>query len=517
MEVLRRVPEIDTDNLEGDVMQSVSGEVEFKNVKFVYPSRPDTIILKDFTFKVPAGKTVALVGTSGSGKSTVVALIERFYNPNSGEILLDGISLSKLQRKWLRSQIGLVGQEPVLFAISIKENILFGKEDATFEEVVAATKASNAHDFISQFPKGYDTQVGERGIQMSGGQKQRIAIARAIIRAPRVLLLDEATSALDTDSERTVQEALDNALIGRTTIVIAHHLSTIRNVDLIVVVENGQVAETGSHDQLIQDNNGLYTSCVQFQQIHYAIGANKNASPSCSSSQTTKKDDNHSIGTNRDVMSQSNSTNFESKRRVGLGEMNTKKDLPKPSFRRLLLLNSPEWKQASSGCISAMLFGAVQPVYSLLMGSMISVYFLVDHGEIVGGRSNGSSHTNLLSSIFGMHIGTTHCMEMYRGHNCSATINHLVFLPTPSFTKKKMSSKARTSQAECSKLSKLACEAVSNLQTITAFSSQAQILDMLDQTQDGPRKESICQSWFAGLGLGLARGIVACTWALDFW
>jgi ATP-binding cassette subfamily B (MDR/TAP) protein 1 len=180
--------------------------------------------------------TVALVGGSGSGKSTVVALIERFYDPSKGAVLLDGINIKDLQLKWMRSQIGLVSQEPALFATTIKENILFGKEGATHEEVIEAAKAANAHNFISSLPKGYDTQVGEKGVQMSGGQKQRIAIARAILKNPPILLLDEATSALDAESEKVVQGALEAASVGRTTVVVAHRLSTIRTADIIAVV-----------------------------------------------------------------------------------------------------------------------------------------------------------------------------------------------------------------------------------------------------------------------------------------
>ncbi|CAH1437660.1 unnamed protein product [Lactuca virosa] len=175
-EVIKRVPEIDSDNMEGEILQKVSGEVEFKNVKFAYPSRPESVIFKNFSLKVPAGKTVALVGGSGSGKSTVIALLQRFYDPQGGEICVDGLRINKLQLKWLRSQMGLVSQEPALFATTIKENILFGKEDAAMEEVIEASKAANAHNFISQLPQTYDTQVGERGIQMSGGQNKELLL-----------------------------------------------------------------------------------------------------------------------------------------------------------------------------------------------------------------------------------------------------------------------------------------------------------------------------------------------------
>nr|DAD34729.1 TPA_asm: hypothetical protein HUJ06_005369 [Nelumbo nucifera] len=384
MEVIKRIPKIDSDNMEGQILQDVSGEVEYRNVEFAYPSRPENIIFQDFCLKIPAGKTVALVGGSGSGKSTVISLLQRFYDPLSGEILLDGVPIDKLQLKWLRSQMGLVSQEPALFATSIKENILFGKEDATMNEVFAAAKAANAHNFIvSQLPQGYDTQVGERGVQMSGGQKQRIAIARAVIRAPRILLLDEATSALDSESERIVQEALDKAAVGRTTIVIAHRLSTVRNADVIAVVQNGQVIETGSHDELIQDENGLYASLVRLQQTE---SGREEETPSTSSlpSHIVNQDNynkRHSTSSRRiSTMSRSSSAS-----RASLGgdvEASGEQDLPVPSFRRLLLLNIPEWKQASIGCVSAALFGGVQPVYAFVMGSMISVYFLPDHDEI---------------------------------------------------------------------------------------------------------------------------------------
>ncbi|ESR44268.1 hypothetical protein CICLE_v10010930mg [Citrus x clementina] len=391
-DVIKRVPDIDSENMEGEILEKFLGEVEFRNVVFAYPSRPETIIFKDFCLKVPAGNTVALVGGSGSGKSTVVSLLQRFYGLLGGEILLDGVAIDKLQLKWLRSQMGLVSQEPALFATSIKENILFGKEDASMEEIIEAAKASNAHNFICQLPQQYDTQVGERGVQMSGGQKQRIAIARAIIKSPRILLLDEATSALDSESERVVQEALENAAVGRTTIVIAHRLSTIRSADVIVVIQNGQVMETGSHDELIQDENGLYTALVH---LHQTEKRNKNLDLNNKdlhslSSLSNLTDVNSTSSSRFSQVSRSSSDVSFSQSRASLEDGNLKqnnreednKKLTAPSFRRLLALNIREWKQASLGCLSAILFGAVQPVYAFAMGSMISVYFLKDHDEI---------------------------------------------------------------------------------------------------------------------------------------
>jgi len=212
-------------------------------------------------------QTVALVGESGSGKSTVISLIERFYDPDSGVILLDGKNLKSLKLSWLRQQVGLVGQEPVLFNDTIRANIAYGKEEeVSEEEIIAAAEAANAHRFISTLSSGYDTSVGERGVQLSGGQKQRIAIARAILRDPKVLLLDEATSALDAESEHTVQEALDRVMVGRTTVVVAHRLSTITGADKIAVIKNGIVAEEGQHEQLLRAfPGGAYASLVALQ------------------------------------------------------------------------------------------------------------------------------------------------------------------------------------------------------------------------------------------------------------
>ncbi|CAJ2665566.1 unnamed protein product [Trifolium pratense] len=608
MEVIKRVPKIDSENMEGEILENVTGEVEFNHVEFVYPSRPESVVLNDFSLKVPSGKTVALVGGSGSGKSTVVSLLQRFYDPIGGEILVDGVAIHKLQLKWLRSQMGLVSQEPALFATSIKENILFGREDATYEEIVDAAKASNAHNFISLLPQGYDTQVGERGVQMSGGQKQRIAIARAIIKMPKILLLDEATSALDSESERVVQEALDKAAVGRTTIVIAHRLSTIQNADIIAVVQNGKIMETGSHENLMQNDDSLYTSLVRLQQT-----------------KNDQNDDTSSI-MNRDHMQKtssrrlvSHSSSFNSMTRGGDDIVNynsggddivnnvvvdddhnnnnnnnshKKKNVEVPSFRRLLAMNLPEWKQACLGCLNALLFGAIQPVYAFAMGSVISVYFLEDHDEIkkqiriyvfsflglavcsmvvnvlqhysfayMGEYLTKRVRERMFSKILTFEVGWFDEDQNSTGAICSRlakdanvvrslvgdrlalvvqTISAVVIAFTMGliiawrlaivmiavqpiiiccfYTRrvllKNMSKQAIKAQDECSKI---AAEAVSNLRTINAFSSQDRILKMLEKAQQGPSHESIRQSWYAGIGLGCSQSLNFCTWALDFW
>ncbi|EDR25124.1 lipid A export ATP-binding/permease protein msbA, putative, partial [Entamoeba dispar SAW760] len=248
------------------IINDIKGEIEFKNVHFRYPTRVDNEVLKGISFKAEQGKTIALVGVSGCGKSTSIQLIERFYEPTNGEVLLDGHNIKDLNIQFLRNQIGLVGQEPVLFAESIIDNIKRGIPkgvEVNNEQIYTAAKMANAHDFISTMPEGYNTMVGDRGSQLSGGQKQRIAIARALIRNPKVLLLDEATSALDTQSEKIVQEALDKASKGRTTIIIAHRLSTIQNADKICVIMRGKIVEQGTHQELIELKGFYYTLAMQ--------------------------------------------------------------------------------------------------------------------------------------------------------------------------------------------------------------------------------------------------------------
>ena len=246
---------------------SLFGDIEFHNVDFRYPTRPDQKILSNFSIKIPAGQMVALVGSSGGGKSTIAALVERFYDCDSGQITLDGKNLKTLDPSWLRGRaIGYISQEPVLFANSILENIRYGRPSATNEEVIEAAKAANAHTFISGFPSGYSTILGERGVTLSGGQRQRIAIARAIVKQPSILILDEATSALDAESEKIVQEALDNVCKGKTVLVIAHRLSTIRHANMIAVISGGKVVETGTHDQLKNKKEGIYSYLIRQQE-----------------------------------------------------------------------------------------------------------------------------------------------------------------------------------------------------------------------------------------------------------
>jgi ABC-type multidrug transport system fused ATPase/permease subunit len=241
-----------------------NSNIEFKNVNFHYPTRMDVQVLKNISFDAKKGKHIALVGSSGSGKSTIIKLLSNMYPINDGEILVDGVNIKDLDVKALRKAIGIVPQEVFLFGGSIEENILYGNPKATKEELLMATKQANAFDFIEKFPDKMETLVGERGVQLSGGQKQRVAIARAILKNPKILILDEATSSLDSESEKVVQDALEKLMKNRTTFVIAHRLSTIRNADNIFVLKDGEIIEQGNHTEL-EKLNGFYNSLLKLQ------------------------------------------------------------------------------------------------------------------------------------------------------------------------------------------------------------------------------------------------------------
>ncbi|KAL7095901.1 hypothetical protein ACP275_10G051500 [Erythranthe tilingii] len=268
-DLIDRKTEIEPDDQDSAPLPDrLRGEVEFKHVDFSYPARPDVLIFRDLSLRARAGKTLALVGPSGSGKSSVVSLIQRFYEPSSGRVMIDGKDIRKYNLKSLRRHMAVVPQEPCLFATTIYDNISYGHESATEAEIIEAATLANAHKFISSLPDGYKTFVGERGVQLSGGQKQRVAIARAFLRKPEIMLLDEATSALDAESERCIQEALERACAGKTTIVIAHRLSTIRNAHVIAVLDDGKVAEQGSHSHLVKNYpDGIYARMTQLQRF----------------------------------------------------------------------------------------------------------------------------------------------------------------------------------------------------------------------------------------------------------
>ncbi|XVE50545.1 hypothetical protein DITRI_Ditri01bG0171400 [Diplodiscus trichospermus] len=408
-EMVDRIPAIHTEDRKGKALSYVRGEIEFKGIYFSYPSRPDTLVLQGLDLRIPVGKSVGLVGGSGSGKSTMISLLQRFYDPIEGEIFLDGHKISRLQMKWLRSQMGLVSQEPVLFATSIKENILFGKEGASMEEVINAAKAANAHNFVIKLPKGYETHVGQFGFQMSVGQKQRIAIARALIRNPKILILDEATSALDAQAERIVQEAIDKASVGRTTIIIAHRLSTIRCANMIVVLQAGSVIESGSHDELMQINGGEYYRMVELQRTE---SQNEDSDDSDNQTEGRNHHKMHVTPSPRSYRSRVPSTSalnpFSPPLSVGtpysytiqydpdddnVDENLKQQAYPAPFQWRLLKMNAPEWGRALAGSAAAISSGAIQPINAYCVGLLVSIYFRADKSEI-------KSRSRTLSFIF---------------------------------------------------------------------------------------------------------------------
>ncbi|XP_004297067.1 PREDICTED: ABC transporter B family member 11-like [Fragaria vesca subsp. vesca] len=374
-EAINRKPKIDVYDINGRVLQDICGDIELRDVYFSYPTRPNEQLFNGFSLSIPSGSTAALVGQSGSGKSTVISLIERFYDPQAGEVLIDGVNLKEFQLKWIRQKIGLVNQEPVLFTGSIKDNIAYGKDGATTEEIRAAAELSNAAKFIDILPEGIDTMVGEHGTQLSGGQKQRIAIARAILKNPRILLLDEATSALDTQSERIVQEALDRVMINRTTVIVAHRLSTVRNADTITVIHQGAIVEQGPHSELIKDPDGTYSQLVRLQatsSVSEYTGLNVEVSSPRRSSSRHSFSISYSIPTASGVLETRPSE-------LDIHATTPSKGPPDVSLRRLAYLNKPEILVLLLGTIVAAVNGVIFPIYGSLLSSVIKTFFEPPH------------------------------------------------------------------------------------------------------------------------------------------
>ncbi|KAJ8543070.1 hypothetical protein K7X08_005593 [Anisodus acutangulus] len=598
-ELIDRKPEIDSEDTKGRVLAYVRGDIEFKEVSFSYPSRPQV-------------QTVGIVGGSGSGKSTIVCLLERFYDSVKGDIFLDGHKIKRLKLQWLRSQMGLVNQEPVLFSTYIKENILFGNEGDSMEMVIEAAKAANAHGFIVRLPNGYDTHVGQLEFQLSGGQKQRVAIARALIKDPRILLLDEATSALDAQSERLVQEAIDQASQGRTTIVVAHRLTTIRKADKIIVLQSGTIVETGSHDKLMQideGEGGVYFNMVKLQQSTYSNNADSPYRSEEATSYLRRKHVNTpkspfiarsswqnspatpfspAISTNYAPSIQSYSfcdSDYES------SEINNSSH-QRPLTWRLLRMNAPEWNRALLGCLGAAIFGALQPAFAFCLGSVVSTYLINDSSKlkseaklyslmfltigviiffvnliqhynfsVMGERLIKRLRENMLSSLLTFEVGwydqddNTSAVICSRLSTDASMVRSLVgdrmsllvqvivsasiafglgliiswriaivlisvqpFTITSFYSRSfVMKRKSEMSQKAQNKGNQLASEAMINHRTITAFSSQDKMQALYAETQKGPKKENVKQSWLSGTVLFISLFLTAASVSLTFW
>ncbi|KAE9453920.1 hypothetical protein C3L33_14178, partial [Rhododendron williamsianum] len=392
-ETINRKPDIDVYDIKGKKLDDIRGDIELRDIYFSYPARPDEQIFNGFSLSIPNGMTAAMVGQSGSGKSTVISLIQRFYDPHSGQVLIDGINLKDFQLNWIREKIGLVSQEPVLFTCSIKDNIAYGKDGATLEEIKVAVEIANATKFIDKLPQGLDTIVGERGTQLSGGQKQRVAIARAILKDPRILLLDEATSALDAESERIVQEALDKIMVNRTTVIVAHRLSTIRNADMIAVIHQGKIIEKGSHSELLEDPEGAYSQLIRLQEVKkYSKQATADLDKSDSVNELSRQPSQRmpslrstSHGSFRSGTSSHVGlpTGFDvsdtALPEAGANYGQSVQNHPKVPLRRLAHLNKPEVLVLIAGAIAATVNGAILPTIGLLISEAIKSFFKPPH------------------------------------------------------------------------------------------------------------------------------------------
>ncbi|XP_010481013.1 PREDICTED: ABC transporter B family member 11-like isoform X1 [Camelina sativa] len=572
-ETIKRKPLIDAYDVNGKVLGDIRGDIELKDVHFNYPARPDEDIFHGFSLFIPSGATAALVGESGSGKSTVISLIERFYDPKAGEVLIDGVNLKEFKLKWIRSKIGLVSQEPVLFSSSIMENIAYGKDNATLQEIKAATELANAAKFIDKLPQGLDTMVGEHGTQLSGGQKQRIAIARAILKDPRILLLDEATSALDAESERVVQEALDRVMVNRTTVIVAHRLSTVRNADMIAVIHRGKMVEKGSHSELLKDAEGAYSHLIRLQEINKG----QDAKPSDISSveESVIRSETLSVGNNLGSSSQ----------RVG------QEPLPKVSLTRIAALNKPEIPVLLLGTVAAAINGTIFPLFGILISKVIEAFFkpadelkkdsrfwaiafvalgvtslivsptqmylfAVAGGKLIrrirsmcleravhmevswfdepqnssgklGARLSADAALiralvgdalalavqNAASAAAGLIIAFTACWEL--------ALIILVMLPLigiNGFVQVKfMKGFSADAKSQYEEASQLANDAVGSIRTVASFCAEEKVMQMHKKQCEGPIKDGIKQGFISGLGTGFSFFLLFCVYATSFY
>ncbi|XP_072250387.1 ATP-dependent translocase ABCB1 [Leuresthes tenuis] len=388
--IIDRNPSIDSYSEAGFKPDFVKGDIEFSNIHFSYPSRPDVKILKNLRLSVKSGQTIALVGSSGCGKSTTIQLLQRFYDPQEGFVSIDGHDIRSLNVRYLREMIGVVSQEPILFATTIAENIRYGRLDVTQHDIEQAAKEANAYDFIQNLPDKFETLVGDRGTQMSGGQKQRIAIARALVRNPKILLLDEATSALDAESETIVQAALDKVRLGRTTLIVAHRLSTIRNADVIAGFQKGEVVELGSHNELME-KKGVYHTLVTMQTFQKVDEEEASELPVDEKSPTGKPLSGSSLYRRKSTRGSSFAASEgekeeEKKLKNDTDIAEEDEDVPPVSFLKVMRFNISEWPYVLVGIICATINGAIQPLFAILFSKIITVFAEPDP-EVVRERS----------------------------------------------------------------------------------------------------------------------------------
>ncbi|CAF3842426.1 unnamed protein product, partial [Rotaria sp. Silwood1] len=514
-DIISRISKIDAFKSEGEIPTSIVGDIELQNLTFTYPARQDVPILKNINMKIPSGKTVALVGASGCGKSTTIQLIQRFYDPDQGRVLLDGKDIKTLNVAWLRSHIGIVSQEPVLFTGSIEENIRFGKQDATDEEVQAAAKMANAHEFIMALPENYKTLSGDK---LSGGQKQRVAIARALISNPKILLLDEATSALDNTSERVVQDALDKAKAGRTTIVIAHRLSTIRNADLIIGLERGCVVESGTYDDLME-YKGLYYELVTAQMQKEK---EKEVDPDID-----KEDDEverefvrersfHKIRSKQSIASNDDfdENDKEDDKTAPDAQKKKKKRSRTPFVFQIFKLNAPEWPWILMGAVFSLIFGAIQPIFALFFAQ---IYGLFGEPDLKKQEHLTSIYAGLMFLIgfvggvaqFLSNLGFAKSGEELTLRMRKLTFSAIIRQEIGYFDYETNSVGALVTRLSSDAAAlKYATQAIEQIRTVVALHQEKHFIDLYENAFNQEFKKQKCQLHLVGLGAAIANSIM---------